>query len=148
MTDTAAPLSYRGDVPDPEPLSLLTPTSDAAAVLEPTAGQVRASDPVTSKASAARASLKAGKLKHRILRALAMAGDEGMNDYQLWRYCDPKGRAHSAATRRKELGALGMVRTTARTHPTDSGIGLVHVITDAGRAALAELAELADATGD
>jgi hypothetical protein len=113
-------------------LSLLDPTF----VLP---GRVHRDDPATSRTAAARIAIKAGALKHRVMLALRDAGEEGMNDYELWRACDPSGRVHSAATRRGELEALGLVVRTGRTRPTDTPgcEGTVHVLTDEGRRVLA-----------
>jgi hypothetical protein len=107
-----------------------------------TPGATHRGDPATSRAAAAKVSLRAGALKHRILAALAAAGDEGLNDYELWKRCDPRGRTHSAANRRKTLGELGLLRRTGRTHPTDGGEGVVSVITPAGLDVLATLPAL------
>jgi hypothetical protein len=104
-----------------------------------TPGAVHRDDLPTSRAAAARVSLKTGALKHRILVALAAAGDEGLNDYELWQLCDPRGRTHSAATRRNTLEKLGLVRRTGRTHPTDGDEGVVSVITAAGLQMLADM---------
>jgi hypothetical protein len=105
------------------------------------AGRSRRRDPATSKRAARAVGIKVGALKHRILRHLAERGALGANDWELHVHCDPKGRVHSAATRRGELQAAGHVRETALERPTDtpSMTGVVHVITDDGATALADL---------
>jgi hypothetical protein len=117
-------------------LSLLDPT-----LVLP--GRVHRDDPPTSRTAAARIAIKAGALKHRILSELARRGDYGASDFELWRACDPSGRVHSAATRRGELEALGLVVRTGRTRPTDTPgcEGVVHVLTDEGRRVLAGMGE-------
>lgn len=104
-----------------------------------TPGRSRQSNPDTSKRAAK--AIKTGALKHRILLHLLNVGHHGANDYELHRACDPNGRVHSAATRRGELEALGYVMRTSRLRPTDTpgNDGLVHILTDAGRALLNEL---------
>jgi hypothetical protein len=105
------------------------------------AGRSRRRDPATSKRAARAVGIKVGALKHRILRHLASQGALGANDWELHTTCDPKGRVHSAATRRGELEGEGFVRSTALMRPTDSPTseGVVHVITPAGIEKLAEL---------
>lgn len=102
-------------------------------------GRARANGPMTSQRSAL--NLRKGALKHRILLALRAAEEQGATDYELWRHCDPQGRPHSAATRRRELEDLGAVARTTRTRPTDTpgNEGIVHVLTDVGHALLVEL---------
>lgn len=102
-------------------------------------GQARADGPATSRRAAL--NLRKGALKHRILLALRAAGEMGATDYELWKHCDPRGRPHSAATRRKSLEELGAVARTTRTRPTDTpgNEGIVHVLTGVGHALLAEL---------
>lgn len=99
-------------------------------------GRARRFDPETSKLAAL--NLRTGALKHRILLALRAAGEQGATDYELWKHCDPNGRPHSAATRRKTLEEMGLVCRTERTRPTDTpgNEGTVHVLTDVGREVL------------
>lgn len=115
--------------------------SQESLLTDPTPGRVRRSNPSTSKRAARNISVKSGALKHRILRHLAAQGANGANDWELHVACDPGGRVHSAATRRGELEDLGMVRRTSITRPTDdlANEGLVHIITEKGLAALAEV---------
>lgn len=114
-------------------------TDQIALPFADTPGRARRTDPVTSKRAAL--NLKTGALKHRILCHLRAAGTDGATDFELWRHCDPNGRTHSAATRREELEASGLVRRTALTRPTDTpgNEGLVHVITADGVQLLADL---------
>lgn len=99
-------------------------------------GRARHFGPETSRRAAR--NVRSGALKHRILIALRSAGSQGATDYELWRECDPNGRPHSAATRRKELEDQGFVRRTALTRPTDTpgNEGIVHELTDLGRGVL------------
>lgn len=104
-----------------------------------TPGRSRQSNPDTSKRAAK--AIKTGALKHRILLHLSSMGLYGANDWELHHVCDPNGRVHSSATRRGELEALGVVTRTSHVRPTDTpgNDGIVHVITDAGKALLASL---------
>lgn len=112
-------------------------------ITAPAPGRVRRTDPSTSRVAAARVAFKTGALKHRILRYLAAQGANGANDWELHVHCDPTGRVHSAATRRKELAELGLVRTTAIERPTDTpgNTGLVSVLTQKGLEVLAQADE-------
>lgn len=127
-------------------VSLLDPPTDVEAVLAPTPGPVHHDGASTERSGANAAAIRAGALKHRILQHLADVGAHGANDFELHRACDPNGRVHSAANRRKELMDRfdpPLVETTAHTRPTDQASceGLVHVLTEAGRRVLAELEE-------
>lgn len=127
-------------------VSLFDVPSDAEAVLANQPGPSRHDNPATSRRAAEKIGFRAGALKHRILVELDRAGAEGANDWELHERCDPRGRVHSAATRRKELQDdfdPPLIVTTAITRPTDApdSEGLVHLITDAGRRVLAEIEE-------
>lgn len=127
-------------------ISLLDPPTEAQQVMASAPGRSRRTNPATSRQAAVKVGLRAGALKHRILAHLAAQGDEGANDWELHVHCDPNGRVHSAATRRKELHDEfdpPLVRTTAVSRPTDDddSEGLVHVLTERGRQVLAEIEE-------
>lgn len=107
-----------------------------ADVVAETGGRARSADPLTSKDAAK--SVKAGTQRARILLALTEAPN-GLNGWEAAERCGIF-RVHGATTRLEELEALGMVRRDGTTRATDSGKqALVFFITDAGRAAAADL---------
>jgi hypothetical protein len=123
---------------------LLPPLTEAERVVTPSPGRARKRGPATSRWSADEIAVAAGKLQHRVLAYLAEAGARGATDNELWRACDPNGRTHSAANRRKELDEMGLVRDTTITRPTDRGrAAFVHVITERGLEVFGELGPVA-----
>lgn len=128
-------------------MSLFDAPTDAELVLAPEVGKWHRDDPATSRRAGVNAGMRAGALKHRILRHLADVGDHGATDFELHRNCDANGRVHSAANRRKEMQDRfdpPLIVTTAHTRPTDTGEdGHVHRITTAGLEVLAAVDRIA-----
>lgn len=88
-------------------------------------------DPWTSKAAARTVAVTAGTTRFAVLGALVDAYTDGLTDYEL------AGRlgiqTTTAGTRRGELAAAGLVETTDRRRPTDTGaLARVHIATPAG----------------
>ena len=99
---------------------------------EPTA---RAIDPITSHQAAAAVAPRATSFRALALVALAAAGHDGLNDFELAERVSrrrPVGQT-SIGVRRKELVTAGLVEATDRTRPSTTGTpALVWRITERG----------------
>lgn len=111
-----------------------------ASSLQPIAPSARATDPGTSHAAARNAS-KPWKLyagQRRALHAIVMAGDRGLNDFELAARTGSKQT--SIGVRRGEIAKAGLVRRTGNTRPSDTlEPADVWVATDLGRQVWREL---------
>ena len=126
---------------DTSPSSDSTPPSLFDQPVDPI-GAYRSDDPPTSKAAARDNLPHRNSQRHRILEALAAAGEHGATDYELHLAAHVRLR-NVAAKRRGELVDDGWVaRAGSRTRPTDTdSAAQVWLITPAGRQALAHITE-------
>lgn len=81
----------------------------------------RSTDPATSHAAAqgAAAPMKLGAGQRRALNAIVLAGETGLNDFEL---AERVGRKQSSiGVRRGELAGVGLVERTGEQRPSDTG---------------------------
>lgn len=106
-------------------------TADSPRHLDPEPPAIRALDGDTSIEAAARSRVRAGTDRHRVLLALAAAGDRGLTDFELETQTGIKQT--SCGKRRKELVDAGLVERTDDRRPAPSGSqAIVWRITPAG----------------